>query len=267
MGTTFPRTCGGRITKGDDSQEIQREISKGLSESIGEVGFALAGSGAIREHGLIDRATEDVDMFTTASQQTNFGLAVNEGVSKLERLGFAVSVNMKTEAFARLDAEKDGKSTKVELGVDYREKDPVWIDDAGYVLDEEDAVANKICALFSRSEARDYLDALSIKRSGRFTDEYLWEIAANHDPGFSSRLFRDALAGMDSRPDSDFLPYISADELAEDRQEAARWCEDITARLNERDFMAELEEIDSLTIRRHQPREPKGTPHGGRWRR
>ncbi len=27
--------------------------------------FALAGSGAIREHGITDRATRDVDLFTT----------------------------------------------------------------------------------------------------------------------------------------------------------------------------------------------------------
>ena len=46
-------------------QEEQRRIARLALEAAGdEAGFALAGSGAIREHGLIDRPTEDVDLFT-----------------------------------------------------------------------------------------------------------------------------------------------------------------------------------------------------------
>ena len=46
-------------------QEEQRRITRLALEAAGdEAGFALAGSGAIREHGLIDRPTEDVDLFT-----------------------------------------------------------------------------------------------------------------------------------------------------------------------------------------------------------
>lgn len=37
--------------------------------------------------------------------------------------------------------------------------------------------------------------------------------------------------------------------------------------LGVRDFPAELEELDDMPPGRTQPREPKGTPHGGRWRR
>lgn len=250
----------------DESRAVQREISEGLSESIGEVGFALAGSGAVREHGLIDRPTEDVDMFTTPNQRPNFALAVDEGISKLERLGFAVTVDEQLESFARLRAERDGRSVDVDLGVDYRAKPPVWIEGVGDVLDEEDAVANKICAVFSREESRDLLDALSIRRSGRFTDERLWEIAVDHDGGFSPEVFRDSLLKISARPDSEFLRYISADELAEVRREADQWAGDIDKSLGLRDFAAELEGLDDMP-RRTQPREPKGTPHGGRWRR
>lgn len=37
--------------------------------------------------------------------------------------------------------------------------------------------------------------------------------------------------------------------------------------LDLRDFSAELEELDDMPPSHMQPREPKGTPHGGRWRR
>lgn len=43
--------------------------------------------------------------------------------------------------------------------------------------------------------------------------------------------------------------------------------EGIYADLGVRDFTAEPEELDDMPPRRVQPREPKGTPRGGRWRR
>lgn len=43
--------------------------------------------------------------------------------------------------------------------------------------------------------------------------------------------------------------------------------EGIYADLGVRDFTAELEELDDMPPRRVQPREPKGAPRGGRWRR
>jgi len=43
--------------------------------------------------------------------------------------------------------------------------------------------------------------------------------------------------------------------------------EEIYADLGGRDSTAELEELDDMPPRRVQPREPKGTPRGGRWRR
>jgi hypothetical protein len=49
---------------GGMSNEVgfQREIARLAPAGIGPSGFALAGSGAIREHGVTDRPTEDVDL-------------------------------------------------------------------------------------------------------------------------------------------------------------------------------------------------------------
>ncbi len=42
----------------------QRVITQLLLAVLQDAGFALAGSGAIREHGLTSRRTADVDLFT-----------------------------------------------------------------------------------------------------------------------------------------------------------------------------------------------------------
>lgn len=48
-----------------EKRDAQREVTRIALSGIAGFGFALAGSGAIREHGVIDRPTEDVDLFTT----------------------------------------------------------------------------------------------------------------------------------------------------------------------------------------------------------
>jgi len=75
------------------------------------------------------------------------------------------------------------------------------------VLHEDDAVANKICALFGRAEVRDYIDVDAIVTSRRYAEDQLLELAADHDPGFDRLLFAEALAEIDRLPDSLFQPY------------------------------------------------------------
>lgn len=48
----------------DREVAVQRKVAR--IALAGVAGFALAGSGAIREHGVIDRPTEDIDLFTTS---------------------------------------------------------------------------------------------------------------------------------------------------------------------------------------------------------
>jgi hypothetical protein len=51
---------------------VQREIAKAALSFVHDSDFALAGSGAIREHGLISRPTEDIDLFTTNTDAVSF---------------------------------------------------------------------------------------------------------------------------------------------------------------------------------------------------
>jgi hypothetical protein len=75
------------------------------------------------------------------------------------------------------------------------------------VLHADDAVANKVCALFGRAEVRDYVDVDAILTSSRYTEDELVDLAAAHDPGFDRSWFAEALTAIDRLPDSLFQPY------------------------------------------------------------
>lgn len=174
--------------------QFQREIARiALKASQGN-DFALAGSGAIREHGLTDRPTEDVDLFTVQQAAPQFESTVNAVIKALRDNGYSVREDKRLQGFARLNvSDSQGlSSTEIDMGIDWRSSPPVHLE-IGEVLDEQDAIGNKIAALFSRGEARDYLDLDSIRQTGRYSDQDLLDLAKNTDPGFDEDIFAEAL--------------------------------------------------------------------------
>lgn len=134
----------------------QREVTRTILARL--QGFALAGSGAIRDHGVTDRPTEDVDLFTDSLDVSRFDRSVDQVVADLRGSGYEVQETRRVSRFARLHVvTSDGRQLDVDLGVDWRRDDPVRLD-VGPVLSLADAVGNKVSALYSRAEARDYLD-------------------------------------------------------------------------------------------------------------
>jgi predicted nucleotidyltransferase component of viral defense system len=80
----------------------------------------------------------------------------------------------------------------------------------GPVLHPDDAVANKMCALFGRAEARDFLDVDAAIQSGRYSRERLLELAAAADAGFDPARFAEALGSLRRITDADFDLYGSS---------------------------------------------------------
>jgi hypothetical protein len=111
----------------------------------------------------------------------------------------------------------------VDLAADRRDSDPARLS-IGPVLAETDAVATKVATVFSRGEARDYLDLAGILATGRYTRDQLMAMAAGVDPGFTPRLFADALAGVDRFPNQEFASYgVDSDHIAAVRQTMRSW--------------------------------------------
>jgi hypothetical protein len=116
-------------------------------------GLALAGGYAVSAHGIGNRPSGDVDLFTSWQRREEFPELTAAVVAALEVAGYKVSVIMSAETFTRLTlaSPEGGAEEKVELAVDWRAHDPVQLA-VGPVLHSDDAVANKVCALVPLTE-------------------------------------------------------------------------------------------------------------------
>lgn len=94
----------------------------------------------------------------------------------------------------------------------------------------DDAVANKVCALFGRAEVRDYVDVAAILASGRYSEEALVRLAKEHDPGFDQEWFAEALKAVDRLPETLFKPYgLRPEDVTVLKAQMHAWAEKITS--------------------------------------
>ena len=68
------------------------------------------------------------------------------------RDGLEADAEVRSSTFARLSVSSSKERAKVELGVDWRKNEPILLA-VGPVLHADDAVANKVCALFRSCRA------------------------------------------------------------------------------------------------------------------
>jgi hypothetical protein len=111
----------------------------------------------------------------------------------------------------------------------WRAHDPVQLA-IGPVLHADDAVANKVCALFGRALPRDFLDVNAVLLSGRYSREQLLELAAEADRGFDRLIFADALGALTQITDVAFAEYrTDPDTIADLRHRFAQWRHELIA--------------------------------------
>jgi hypothetical protein len=208
--------------------ELQREVTRIALEASGSSGFALAGSGAIREHGVIDRVSEDIDLFTSNTNERTFSDTVDRVVDALSSGGYSVSLARRTEQFARMHVHTaDGQQVDIDMGMDWREAEPVTLD-VGPVLSIVDAIGNKVSALYSRAEARDFFDVDAIRASGHYTDAELIEAATERDPGFEAGMFATQLARVSRLTVDDLKEYgVDATELEAIKHRLLSWADQL----------------------------------------
>lgn len=209
--------------------DLQEHLARVGLDVLAEYGFALAGGYALQAHQLVDRMSEDIDMFTNRWDATEFSRAVEVVSEAYRRIGLEVSMTRRAETFARLQVTNPGvaRTATVNLAADSRRLDPVILP-VGPVLAERDAVASKVGAAFSRGEARDYIDLVGILDSGRFTREELIQLGTEADPGFSKGWFAEALAGADRFPDDEFAGYgVDSATITHIRETMRAWSREL----------------------------------------
>ena len=114
-----------------------------------------AGGYAVQAHGLLERPSEDVDMFTTTAAGQAFAEALRAAIAAYRAVGLDVELLVENDSFARLTVHEplSGRNSKVELGIDWRPYPPT-VPDIGPVLSRDDAVANKVCPVLTWSGSR-----------------------------------------------------------------------------------------------------------------
>ncbi len=213
-----------------------RRIAEIALAAAGEYGLALAGGYAVRAHGMGTRPSGDVDLFTDWHRRADFPAAVRVVVEALEEHGYTVVTVAAAETFVRLLVDKgDGtEPEKVELSADWRAYPPVLLD-IGPVLHPDDAVANKMGALYGRAFPRDFLDIDAAVTSGRYSPDRLLELASDTDAGFDLAMFTDVLGALSQITDEAFAVYgVPPAEIAAMRKRFAAWRAEIRADLDGR---------------------------------
>ena len=159
----------------------------------------MAVSDAIREHGLIDRPTEDVDIFNTPKASATFKPTIDNVIPTLRERGYQVDVERQSNHFTRLSVRDSDDSylTELDMSIDYRSL-PATRLSVDPVLSLRDAVVNKTAALFSRSKTRDFLDFDSTCCKSPFSDKELIEPIAKTDLVFDLHYFVQILDGVSS---------------------------------------------------------------------
>jgi Nucleotidyl transferase AbiEii toxin, Type IV TA system len=211
--------------------ELHEQIAAIALRAGAKHGFALAGGNALLAHEFIDRETEDVDLFT--NKESGVGAAADAVESALRRSGYVTERQDKTAGLADifegmgegladwLVTAPDGRQTMLQMSYFNREHEPVRMP-VGPVLDLEDLIGQKVCALASRIEPRDYIDTAAALE--RYTATELIELARHRDPGLEDRDFAEAGRELDRMPEGLFARYgLDNQDVAALREAFADW--------------------------------------------
>jgi len=194
---------------------IQREVAKIVLAAAEPYGFALGGGSALIEQGIINRATQDIDSFTSNLDADSFSSACIAVTDELRNAGYEVDIKLSETWRSKMivtDATNE-ESTELELSYYHREKQPVNVEDLGLVLDTHDLVAGKMIAFWERATPRDYLDVDSILLNTDYTAPELFNLLKSGRPEATMEEFSSLLTTAD-RWNRHYITYgLSKEEI------------------------------------------------------
>jgi predicted nucleotidyltransferase component of viral defense system len=211
--------------------KLHREVAAVALGAASEHGFALGGGNALIAYGVVDRITQDVDLFT--DDEHGVEAAADAVEAALQAAGFETEREDKAAGLSDIFegmgeglaewtvTAPGGQQMMLQMAYFDRVSRPV-IMDFGPVLDLEDVIAGKVCALASRAVPRDYLDTAAALK--RYTPDELISLARRLDPGLIDRDFTDAGRRLDRVDDGWFASLgLGQREIAEIRERFAAW--------------------------------------------
>lgn len=164
-------------------------------------GFAVAGGAALIARGLINRPTQDVDLFLLDTRLSTIAEAAIAFEAAIDRQGWTHSRVRSHPEFIRLSIGDGHDSLIVDLGRDSPAAEATGSTRLGPTLSPRDLAARKTLALFGRAEPRDFADVHDLAQ--RYGRDRLLQWAAEDDPGFDRQVFADMLESIDRLTDTD----------------------------------------------------------------
>ncbi|WP_432940987.1 nucleotidyl transferase AbiEii/AbiGii toxin family protein [Kribbella sp. CA-253562] len=204
--------------------------------AVRDQGYALAGGHALAMHGIGSRPSKDVDLFTD-QQQTDFGQTVARLQTAYGEQGYSVNVTRQADEYAQLQLTKDGRTTQLELGRDYRSR-PAVESSIGPVISVQDAVGSKVGTVYQRGEAKDYVDLQAAAQSGRYTHDELLALADEREASPMDRgMFAEQLDFAARIPDRDYAQQgLSPEQIATLKQDMSGWARELRTRAESPDL-------------------------------
>jgi predicted nucleotidyltransferase component of viral defense system len=195
--------------------------------------FYLTGGAALAGFYFGHRQTEDLDLFTLEDEIED-GFAILRDVAK--SLDATVESIITAPDFRRLLVKRKTEAVVVDLVREYvfqLETEKPIIN--GIRIDSpEEILANKLCALLSRSEIRDLIDVRQLEKAG-FSLKNACQVAAKKDSGLSAGQLAWVLNQINFGDDAQLPSDISVDELRE-------YLNDLIDRLKQLAFPIEKDE-------------------------
>ncbi|MFK4087122.1 nucleotidyl transferase AbiEii/AbiGii toxin family protein [Kribbella sp. NPDC020789] len=191
-------------------------------------GYALAGGNALTVHGIGDRASDDVDLFTNRMTD-DVGAAAQQVRSALEERGHSVTIEQQGVHSSLLIGAGD-QQFSMDLGIDYRTREPVE-SAVGPVLHVDDAVGSKIASIYTRGEAKDFVDANAALRAGYSTDQLMRLADAREASPIDRPTFGQLLDSARHIPDREYAKYgLGPEETAGLKARMSGWADELRTR-------------------------------------
>jgi predicted nucleotidyltransferase component of viral defense system len=210
---------------------FQTQVARIALRAAAAYGFVLGGGQALVAHGIVDRPTEDIDLFTSARHAVPAAAAVVRAA--LETAGYTIrdDDDQRQDLVDLFDGfELEYVEWEISLGADSTEltlaqlphaHGPILLE-IGPVMHLEDLLASKVAAAASRAEPRDFIDIAAATR--RYALSQLLALGRAYDPSLAEEDYAEAGRRLDGMPDDWFEPYgLGAAQVAEVRARLAEW--------------------------------------------
>ena len=198
-------------------------------DALRDKGFALAGGNALAQHGIGSRQSDDIDLFTNQMNQ-DVGETMNEARAAFEEQGYSTEIIRQGPHHARIEVARGEEKAQIDFGKDFRAKPPVD-SEVGPVISVEDAVGSKAASIYTRGEAKDFVDVDAAMQAGYSTDHLLQLADAREASPMDRQMFASLLDDAQRIPDAEYAKYgLDAEQTAGLRGRMGAWANQIRTR-------------------------------------